>query len=42
MPHLELSSANSIVDLKLKKETMKMCGKIKMAGNSNVVKQLMS
>ena len=44
MPHLELSSAYSIVDLKIKKKnkTMRMCGKIKMAGNSNAVKQLES
>jgi len=42
MPHLELSIAYSIVDLKIKNKTMRMCGKIKMAGNSNVVKQLVS
>lgn len=42
MPHQELSSAYSIVDFKIKNQTMRMCGKIKMAGNSNVVKQLMS
>lgn len=42
MPHLELSSAYSIVDFKIKNQTMRMCGKIKKAGNSNVVKQLMT
>lgn len=42
MPHLELSIPYSIVDLKIKNKTMRMCGKIKMAGNSSVVKQLVS
>ena len=40
--HLELSSAYSIADFKIKNQTMRMCSKIKMAGNSNVVKQHMS
>ena len=43
MHHLELRTSCSIVDLKVKNKKMRMCGKIKMAGNSNLVpKQLVS